>query len=304
MDKYDNMSGKILVIGSSNTDLVIKTEDFPKPGETVLGQTFLMNPGGKGANQAVAAARLGAHVRFVAKTGNDVFGKQALRGFKKENLDTEFILETPDFPSGVASILVNSQGENQIIVASGANMDLKPADLPDVIFQDIELVLVQLEIPIETITYVIEKCRELTLKVVLNPAPAQRLPDSLLKGIYLITPNETETKILTGIFPEDEETLKQATSFFHKNGIENVIITLGKKGVFLSNNNYNQIIPAEEVEAIDTTAAGDVFNGAIVTALSEKKDWVEACQFACKASGISVTRMGAQSSAPYQHELK
>ena len=292
------------MVGSSNTDMVVKTSKFPRPGETVLGGIFLSNPGGKGANQAVAASRSGANVRFVTKVGNDIFGKQALDGFIHEGLDIANVLQTSEFASGVALITVNENGENQIVVASGANMDLKPSDLPDTIFQDIRYLLVQLEIPIETITYVIEKCRELTLKVVLNPAPAQRLPDSLLKGIYLITPNETETKILTGIFPEDEETLKQATSFFHKNGIENVIITLGKKGVFLSNNNYNQIIPAEEVEAIDTTAAGDVFNGAIVTALSEKKDWVEACQFACKASGISVTRMGAQSSAPYQHELK
>ncbi len=298
------MSGKILVIGSSNTDLVIKTEAFPKPGETVLGQTFLMNPGGKGANQAVAAARLGAEVRFVAKLGKDVFGKEALLGFQKENLDTQYILETPDFPSGVASIIVNGSGENQIIVASGANMDLKPADLPDAIFQDVALVLVQLEIPIETITYIVEKCRELHLKFVLNPAPAQKLEDNLLKGIYLITPNETETKILTGILPENEETLKESALYFREKGIENVIITLGKQGVYLSNDRYAQIIPAEEVVAIDTTAAGDVFNGAIVTALSEGKDWIEACQFACKASGISVTRMGAQSSAPYQHEIK
>jgi len=298
------MSGKILVIGSSNTDLVIKTGEFPKPGETVLGQKFLMNPGGKGANQAVAAARLGADVRFVAKTGTDVFGKEALQGFKREKLDTQYIRATEHFPSGVASIIVNGHGENQIIVASGANMDLKPSDLPDAIFQDVEMVLIQLEIPIETLSYVIEKCRALSLKLVLNPAPAQKLTDHLLKGIYLITPNETETEILTGIFPENEDTLKQAALFFRAKGIENVIITLGKKGVYLHNDQYDQIIPAEQVTVIDTTAAGDVFNGAIVTALSECKDWVEACQFACKASGISVTRMGAQSSAPYQHELK
>ncbi|MCF2447761.1 ribokinase [Dyadobacter sp. CY345] len=298
------MPGKILVIGSSNTDLVVKTEEFPEPGETVLGQTFLMNPGGKGANQAVAASRLGADVRFVAKLGKDVFGKEALLGFEKENLDTKYILETPDFPSGVASIIVNGHGENQIIVASGANMDLQPSELPDTIFQDVELVLIQLEIPIETIAYIIEKCRELNLKIVLNPAPAQKLDDNLLKGIYLITPNETETKILTGILPENEETLKQSALYFREKGIENVIITLGKQGVYLSNDQYTQIVPAEEVIAIDTTAAGDVFNGAIVSALSEGKDWIDACQFACKASGISVTRMGAQSSAPYQHEIK
>ena len=297
------MKGKLLVIGSSNTDLVINTRDFPKPGETILGDSFLMNPGGKGANQAVAASRLGAEVRFVTKLGNDVFGKAALEGFKKENLDTRFILETDNFPSGVASIIVNGQGENQIIVASGANMDLKPADLPDQIFDGVQLVLLQLEIPLETVRYVIEKCRILDLKVILNPAPAQKLDDSLLRDIFLITPNETETHILTGIMPENEDSLQPAAGYFLTRGIKNVIMTLGKQGVYLSNSRHDRIIPAEKVDAVDTTAAGDVFNGAIATALLDGKEFVEACRYACKASGISVTRIGAQHSAPYQNEM-
>ena len=298
------MSKKIVVIGSSNTDMVIKTKAFPQPGETVLGKTFLMNPGGKGANQAVAAVRLGADVRFVARLGQDIFGNQALDGFKKEGLDIAYVSQTPDYPSGIAAITVNDKGENQIIVASGANMDLKPENLPDAVFEDASLVLIQLEIPMKTVRYIVEKCRMLHIKVVLNPAPAEKIDDDLLKGLYLITPNETETEILTGILPDSPELLKEAALHFRKKGIEHVIITLGKKGVYLSNDQYEQIIPATKVQAVDTTAAGDVFNGAIVTALSEGENWLQACEFACKASAISVTRMGAQSSAPYQHEIK
>ena len=297
------MSKKVLVIGSSNTDMVVKTKDFPKPGETVLGGTFLMNPGGKGANQAVAAARLGADVRFVTKTGKDIFGKQAIEGFKKEGLDIDNLIETSEFASGIALITVSESGENEIVVASGANMDLKPEDLPDSVFEDIEFILLQLEIPLETVKYIVEKCNEFNIKVILNPAPAVELDDDFLKGIYLITPNETETQIITGILPESPESLKEAALYFQKKGIENIIITIGKKGVFLMNKQYSQIIPAIEVQPIDTTAAGDVFNGAILTALSAGIDWIDACQFACKAAAISVTRMGAQSSAPYENEI-
>ena len=297
------MAVKVLVIGSSNTDMAVKTESFPKPGETVLGGVFLMNPGGKGANQAVAAARSGADVRFVTKVGKDIFGKQSIEGFSKEGLDITNILETDEFASGIALITVSESGENQIVVASGANMDLNQADLPDSIFEDIKFVLLQLEIPLQTIKYIVQKCIELNIKVILNPAPAVMLEDNLLRGIYLITPNETETQIITGILPDSSDSLREATSFFQSKGIKNVIITLGKKGVFLMTEKYSQLIPALEVKPVDTTAAGDVFNGAILTALSDGKDWIEACQFACKAAAISVTRMGAQSSAPYRHEL-
>lgn len=297
------MAMKVLVIGSSNTDMVVKTKGFPKPGETVLGGVFLMNPGGKGANQAVAAARSGADVRFVTKIGKDIFGKQSMEGFSREGLDISNIVETAEYASGVALITVSESGENQIVVASGANMDLNPADLPGSIFDDIQFVLLQLEIPLQTVKYVVQKCSELNIKVILNPAPAVMLEDDLLKGIYLITPNETETQIITGILPDSPESLREAALFFHNKGIKNIIITLGKKGVFLMNEKYSQLISAVEVKAVDTTAAGDVFNGAILTALSDGKDWIDACQFACKAAAISVTRMGAQSSAPYKNEI-
>lgn len=297
------MTKKVLVIGSSNTDMVVKTEEFPKPGQTVLGGTFLMNPGGKGANQAVAAARLGADVRFVTKTGKDIFGQQALEGFKKEGLDISFASVSQESASGVALITVAASGENQIVVASGANMDLKESDLPDEVFDGVDYALIQLEIPMETVRFVIEKCDALNIKVILNPAPAASLDDDLLDKIYLITPNETETEILTGIKPDSPEKLQQAGDNLLKKGVQNVLVTLGKEGVFFMNNENKKTIPSEKVKSVDSTAAGDVFNGALLTALSRGEDFVPACQFANKAAAISVTRMGAQSSAPYLQEL-
>ncbi len=297
------MSQKILVIGSSNTDMVVKTVDFPLPGQTVLGGKFLMNPGGKGANQAVAASRLGANVRFVTRVGDDIFGQQALEGFRKENLDIEFTGIAKEIASGVALITVAESGENQIVVASGANMDLKPENLSDTIFQDTAFALLQLEIPIETVQYAIQKCKDLDIKVILNPAPATKLDESILNGLYLITPNETETEILTGIRPDSPANLLEAGHTFLKRGVQNVLITLGKEGVFFMNHNLTETIPAQVVQAVDTTAAGDVFNGALITALANGKDFIEACHFANKAAALAVTRMGAQSSAPYIHEL-
>lgn len=297
------MKQKVLIIGSSNTDMVVKTEHFPKPGETVLGGTFLMNPGGKGANQAVAAARLGADVRFVARTGNDIFGKQAVEGFKNEGIDTRFITESRDLASGVALITVNAQGQNEIVVASGANMELYPADIPDSTFENVELALLQLEIPAETVRWALVKCAEKQVRAILNPAPAMRLGREFLDGLYLITPNETETALITGIAVESEEALQKGAQYLFGQGVQNVIITLGSKGVYLASEYFTGIVPAPVVEAVDSTAAGDVFNGALLKTLAEGATLEQACRFACRAAAISVTRMGAQSSAPYQHEL-
>nr|WP_295923644.1 ribokinase [uncultured Dyadobacter sp.] len=297
------MTQTVLIIGSSNTDMVVKTDQFPKPGETVLGGTFLMNAGGKGANQAVAAARLGAKVRFVTKTGNDIFGKQAREGFEKEGIDIQFSGESADLASGVALITVNEQGQNQIVVASGANMDLKPEDLSETAFEGVAMVLLQLEIPIETVRRTIEKCTELGIPVILNPAPGRPLDRALLQGLFLITPNETETELITGIAVESLESLERAGRHLLGLGIQNVAITLGSKGVYVAGDTFTGIIPARVVEAIDSTAAGDVFNGAILKALADGVSLPDACRYACRAAALSVTRMGAQSSAPYQHEL-
>ncbi|PSL27785.1 ribokinase [Dyadobacter jiangsuensis] len=298
------MRQSVLIIGSSNTDMVVKTEHFPKPGETVLGGTFLMNPGGKGANQAVAAARLGADVRFVAKTGNDIFGKQALEGFKDEGIDTRFVSESATLASGVALITVNAQGQNEIVVASGANMDLQPVDIPDNAFENVGMALLQLEIPAETVRWALTKCAEKQIRTVLNPAPAMQLDSGFLNGLYLITPNETETELITGVAVESEETLRKAAQYLFEQGVQNVIITLGSKGIYLASDSFTGIIATPVVEAVDSTAAGDVFNGALLKALADGQSLEQASRFACRAAAISVTRMGAQSSAPYQHELE
>lgn len=293
----------LLVIGSSNTDMVVKTAAFPKPGETVLGGSFLMNPGGKGANQAVAAARLGAHIDFVTKLGKDIFGAYTLDALKREGIDCSHVIETADHPSGVALITVNEEGENNIVVASGANMQLKPAEIDDRLLQQAGFILIQLEIPLSTIEHIAHTAKRYDTKLVLNPAPATVLPTGLLQYIFLVTPNETETEMLTGIYPADLVSMQQAANHLLAQGVQQVVITLGSKGAFWMNASGHELVPAPLVTAIDTTAAGDVFNGALVTSLAGGADLSAACLFACKAASIAVTRMGAQASAPYLHEI-
>ncbi len=296
---------KIIVIGSSNTDMVVKSPVLPRPGETILGGTFLMNAGGKGANQAVAAARLGGDIIFVAKVGNDIFGKQSVEGLKQENINTEFIFIDDKTPSGTALIMVNEEGENCIVVAPGANAQLLPADIEQVKdLSEAAIILMQLEIPIETIAAVIEIAKANKQRVIINPAPAQTLPDELLNGLFLITPNETEAKLLTGVHVDDEVTASQAAEIFLNKGVQNVIITLGRQGAYFQNKEMQFKINAPVVKAMDTTAAGDTFSGAIAVAVTENMDWKQAIDFAVKAASISVTRMGAQASVPYRHEME
>ena len=299
------MSKKILVVGSTNTDMVVKAAHLPRPGETVLGGVFMMNAGGKGANQAVAAARLGAHVTFICKTGNDIFGQQSKQLFADEGIDTSFVFTDATHPSGVALITVDDQAENCIVVASGANACLLPADLKEVadVVEQSELVLMQLEIPMETIEYVAELAASKGKTVILNPAPAQPLSKSLLKNVNILTPNETEAGMISGIQVTDTVSANKAAGSICAMGVKTVIITLGAKGALIYTDTFQKEIPVEKVEAVDTTAAGDVFNGALAVALSEDIDITEAVQFACKAASISVTRLGAQVSAPYRKEL-
>ena len=296
----------ILVIGSSNTDMVVKANKLPAPGETILGGDFFMNPGGKGANQAVAAARLGGHVTFLAKVGNDLFGKQAVENFGEENINTQFCMFDNQHPSGVALITVDSKGENCIVVASGANNNLLPSDLEPVneLFNQSGIVLMQLEIPLQTVISAAKMAEKAGCKIILNPAPACALPDDLLAKLFLITPNETEASILTGITVIDLDSALLAAKVLLSKGVLNVIITMGSKGALLINNQVEKLIPVEKVTPIDTTAAGDVFNGAIAVALSRGMQSEEAVIFANKAASMSVTRMGAQSSAPFKHEVE
>ncbi len=296
---------KILVIGSSNTDMVIKTNNFPVPGETILGGRFLMNAGGKGANQAVASARLGGMVTFIGKIGDDIFGKQAVQQLEDEGINVNFVAVDHENPSGVAMITVDRKAENTIVVAPGSNGTLSPGDFNKALseFNESEFVLMQLEIPIPTVEYIARIAAQKQKKVILNPAPAAKLSDELLQNLYIITPNETEAELLTGIKVTDEKSALNAASALHEKGVEIIIITMGATGAFLLNNGNSELIKAPKVEAVDTTAAGDTFNGALVVALSEGKTIQESIVFANKAAAISVTRIGAQSSVPYRNEI-
>jgi ribokinase len=296
---------RILVIGSSNTDMVIKTKKLPAPGETILGGTFLLNPGGKGANQAVAAARLGGKVTLIAKRGNDLFGNQAIGIFMREGIDTQYIVKDPELPSGVALITVDPDGENSIVVASGANGNLQPDDIPEKIFGNgkFGILLLQLEIPLSTVEYSAKMASEKGIKVILNPAPAQPLSDTLLENIWLLTPNEVEAEALTGIMINDTSSADLSASKLLERGVKNVIITMGETGFYIKSENFTGMIPGIKVNVVDTTAAGDVLNGALAVAFAEGLDLKDAAEFANRAAAISVTRLGAQASAPYRHEL-
>lgn len=305
MDTTQTSRRQILVVGSSNTDMVIKAAHLPRPGETILGGTFFMNPGGKGANQAVAIARLGGPVTFICKTGSDIFGHQSQQLFEEEGINTSYVFSDSGNPSGVALITVDEKAENCIVVASGANANLLPSDLEkaEEAIERADLVLMQLEVPMETVCFVADIAWQKGKKVILNPAPAHPLPVDLLRHLYLITPNETEAEMITGVKITDESSAAEAARALSGMGVQHVIITLGSKGALIYSNGKAEMVPALKVEAVDTTAAGDVFNGALTVALSEGRSLKEAARFACKALAISVTRVGAQSSAPYRNEV-
>lgn len=299
------MKSKIYVIGSSNTDMVVKSNFLPKPGETVIGDTFLMNPGGKGANQAVSACKLGADVTFITKVGNDMFGKKAVNNFKKIGIKTDYIRIDKNNSSGVAIIMVDKSGENSISVAPGANNSLT---IKDVNFIEEKLkaddyVLIQLEIPKTVVEYLIEICNKLKVKLILNPAPFQKISDYHLSQVNTITPNEIETEYLSGIKVKDKETAKKASEILINKGIKNIIITMGEKGAFYKSSSFEGLIPTKKVSVIDSTAAGDTFNGALVAGLSMKMDMLTSIDFANNAATYSVTKLGAQSSAPSINDL-
>ena len=305
MDTTQISRRQILVVGSCNTDMVIKAAHLPRPGETILGGTFFMNPGGKGANQAVAIARLGGSVTFICKTGSDIFGHQSQQLFEEEGINTSYVFSDSGNPSGVALITVDEKAENCIVVASGANANLLPSDLAkaEEAIELADLILMQLEVPMETVCFVADIAWQKGKKVILNPAPAHPLPADLLHHLYLITPNETEAEMITGVKITDDISAVEAARVLSGMGVQHVIITLGSKGALICSDGEAEIVPALKVEAVDTTAAGDVFNGALTVALSEGRNLKESVRFACKASDISVTRVGSQSSAPYRNEV-
>ena len=299
---------KIVVIGSSNTDMVVKTSHLPAGGETVLGGDFFMNAGGKGANQAVAAARQGNRVVFVAKTGDDLFGRQVRVALEQDNINTDYVFVDKEHPSGVALITIDKDAENCIVVASGANMYLSKEDI-DKAKDEIcsaNVLLMQLESPIQTVEYAAKMALEAGVRVILNPAPApaEPLSEELLKNLYLITPNRSEASRLTGINVKDVHSAQQAAQVLYDMGVKNVIITLGSDGSLVYDGAMFMRIEATKVEAVDTTAAGDTYNGVLASALSEGRSVIDSANEASVASAISVTRMGAQPAAPTREEIR
>ena len=301
----NNSRTAIWVIGSINTDMVVKAGKLPSPGATVLGGEFLMNPGGKGANQAVAAARLGSAVAMVGCVGRDVFGDEAIAGLKDELIDCSHVFRDENRASGVALISVDEKGENHIVVAPGANSSLSLRQVEQSFnhVPDNSLVMLQLEIPLNTVSHVLTLARQKNCKIILDPAPARELPDTVFQDLFLITPNQSEAAMLTGIDIEDSNGAKTAAHRLLEMGAKNVALTLGGQGVIMASPQGIEVIAAPTVSALDSTAAGDCFNGALATALVKGATLSKAIEFACYAASIAVTRLGAQNAMPREHEL-
>jgi ribokinase len=296
----------VVVVGSSNTDMVLRVPHVPRPGETLLGGEFSTAPGGKGANQAVAAARAGGRVAFVARLGRDLLGDAALAGLQKEGLVLSHVVRDVSRPSGVALIFVGADGENSIGVAGGANQRLSVDDIGRArgLIAKARVLLLQLETPLDTVEAAARIAREAGVTVILNPAPACPLSDSLLSHVSMLTPNETEASLLSGLPVGDAASAEKAARVLLKRGVETVLVTLGAKGALVATAEGSQLIPGFRVKAVDTTAAGDVFNGALAVRLAEGRDLAGAVRFAHAAAALSVTQRGAQPSIPKRRAIE
>jgi ribokinase len=296
----------VLVVGSANMDMVVATARFPHPGETVFGGRFGMFPGGKGANQAVACAKLGLPTHFIGKMGNDVFRDTLMASMRRDGVRLNHVMFDAGKSTGIALITVDRGGQNEIVVVSGSNMKLLPEDLERhrAIFSAVQVVLLQLEIPLPTVVRGAELARTSGAMVILNPAPAQKLPRSLLKMVDFLTPNETEAEILTGLRVRDLKSAESAAQELLRIGVKHVIVTLGKRGCLFATPTTTRVFPALRVKPVDTTAAGDAFNGALAYGLASGRDLHKAIRFANSVAAFAVTRMGAQSSMPTMKELR
>lgn len=294
----------ICVIGSLNMDLVVNVDTMPKPGQTLLGGNFKEVPGGKGANQAVAMARLGGNVSMIGKVGNDGFGKTLVEALKSDNVNTDYI-HTADSSTGVAFITVDKNAQNSIVVAPGANFEVNKEDVDKNIdcIKNSDIIVIQLETPLETVKYALQVAKYLNKYTILNPAPALKLDDEIISNVDLLTPNETELEIISEIKIENEDDINKAAKSMIAKGVKELIVTLGSKGSLYINEEKSFFKPAYKVEAIDTTAAGDSFTGALAVALSNNKTMEEAMDFASKVGALSVMKEGAQSSLPVLEDV-
>lgn len=297
---------RIIVVGSANTDLIIRLPRLPVPGETLLGGKFLAAAGGKGANQAVGAARAGGRVIFIGRVGSDAFGHQAIADLRRDGIDVSHVKQDRATPSGTALILVGANGQNMIAVASGANARLSPADVRSAsrLFTSAGALVVQLESPLATVAAAVQIAQRNRVPVILNPAPARALPRHLLAHVSILTPNETEAEFLTGITVDSDAAAGRAADRLLSWGVKAVIVTLGARGAFVASEGIRERVASPRVRAIDTTAAGDVFTGALAVACVERQPLLAAVRFANAAAALSVTRVGAQGSAPMRREIE
>jgi ribokinase len=295
----------ILVIGSSNIDLIMKMNRLPEKGETITDCSFLQTFGGKGANQAVAAARSGGIVTFLSSVGDDDFGTSMISNYKKDNINTDFVFKAEDVSSGTALIMIGGDGNNYISVAPGANYELKSQHIDGImeIMARFGIIVLQYEILTETLEYILSKAMEIGVKTLLNFAPAKHLNPSSLSKVSILVVNETETQFLTGIPVVSPDNAPEAASTLRSKGIETIIITLGINGSYVLSRNYTGFIPAYKVDAVDATAAGDVYCGSLATALMEDKPLQEAVKFSSAAAALCVTKLGAQRAAPHRKEI-
>jgi len=295
----------ICVIGSLNMDLVVNVDTMPKPGQTIIGSNFKEVPGGKGANQAVAMARLNGNVSMIGKVGEDGFGQTLINSLKNDKVDTTYI-QTSKGATGVALITVDKNAQNYIVVSPGANFEVKEDDIDNNIeaIKNSDIVVLQLETPLNTIKYALNKAKELNKYTILNPAPAVKLDDEIIKNVDLLTPNETELEIISGVSIETEEDIQKAAQIMIEKGVKELIVTLGSKGSLYINKEKSMFKKAYKVEAVDTTAAGDSYTGALAVALSQDKNIEDAMDFASKVGALSVLKEGAQSSLPTLEDVK